>query len=477
MRAAHLLVVAAAAIATATLSVWPGSVWPFLAFSGAMILMAALALVGPVSYAYSFLAAFLFLGFWCKLVVHLLTGVPLIEPVGLFDGSPIAWDAAVLVASAAALGVASMRAFQLVVLSRCAYALTMSYRFAPPFYVRFRRSIWVLALTVVLALNLWNSQAAFYQIGVNPRVVLPAHMNVVLAWLINWGFALGVACLVHWEIRLHPKKGGVALMGALVEAASASISSLSRSAYLFHGISCVLAWLEAQRRGIAGSGRMQVAWIVAAFVLGLLATLVAVQVQRSELYFAPIETQHSNQRSAPSTPLDAERQTYLRDMLAQLPWLVVNRWVGLEAVLAVSSHPGKGPALFAEAIRENPKLGVDTIFQRIAGAGYAQSERFTFLTLAGATAVLYYTGSLAVVAVGMAALAGMLLATDALVRRSTGNPFVASLAGISMAYTTTQLTFPYLAAIFFLQLWFTLAAIAFLEFVGAAKSAVSATHE
>lgn len=486
MRAALVLTIAAVAIASATFPAWPGSAWPFLAFNCAMIIMVVLASVGPASYAYGFLAIFLFLGFWCKLAVHLLAGLPFIEPTGLFDKSPGAWDDAVLVAASAALGVASARAIQLILVFRFAAAVPMQYRIAPVFYVRYRGLMWTLSLTAVLVLNLWNSQVAFYQIGVNPRLVLPAHVNIAMAWLINWGFALGIACLVHWEIRLHPERGSVALIGAFIEAAAASISSLSRSAYLFHGISSLLAWIEARRRRFVGSGRLQAAWMFAAFVLGLIATLVVVQVQRSDVYFTPIETAKTNQRSAsivmavtPAAPLtlDAERQKYLRDMLAQLPWLVVNRWVGLEAVLAISSHPGKGQTLFLEAMREDPKRGVDTIFQRIAGAGYGQSERFTFLTLAGASAVLYYSGSLAVVALGMLALTGVLLATEALVRRSTGNPFVASLAGIAMAYTATQLTFPYLAAIFFLELWCSLAVIAFLERAGAAKSAVSAVHE
>lgn len=476
MRAALGFLVVTIAFAFTSFSAWPGSTWPFLAFHCGMIGMVALALVGPVSYAYGFLAAFLFLGFWGKLVAHLLAGLPFIEPTGLFDGSPAAWDSAMLVAAAAALGVASARAIQLVFLSRRTVASPIQVRPAPGFYVCYRKPMWILALLAVLALNLWNVEAAFYQIGVNPRLVLPAHLNVAIAWLINWGFALGVACLVHWEIRCRPQNASIALLGAFVEAAAASISSLSRSAYLFHALAGLLAWFEVRRRWVARAGWQMLAWVIVAFALGFAATLVIVQTLRADRYFADINDLRISQNYEANKSVgkemfstQTERQLYLKGMLMQIPFLVVNRWVGLEAVLAVSAHTEKGPALFSAAIREDPKRGVDSIFQRIAGSGYERSVRFTFLTLAGAPALLYYSGSLAVVISGMLLLTALLLATDALARRWTGNPFVVSLAGISMAYTVTQVTFPYLAAIFFLQLLCTLAVIALLERAGKAN--------
>ncbi len=446
-------------LAGATFYFWPGAAWPLLTFHGAMITMLAFVFIGPVSYAYGFLATFMFLGFWCKLVVHFILGLSFVEPIGSFDESPVAWDAAVLAAAAAALGVCAARGTQILLGSRQTIESSRLERLVPALYIGHRRLLWSVTLIAVAALNLWNAEAAFYQIGVNPRLILPARLNIVLAWLINWGFALWIACLSHWEIRTRKGAGMAVLMGVIAEALMVSISTLSRSAYLFHALPSMLAWVLEQKNWRVPL--RHAALMAAVLVLGLAVSLVAVQTLRTESYLAmPPETSFSG-KSTSETAAAARA-----GMVNQIAFLFIHRWIGLEGVLAVSAYPDKGLQLLEEGVLENPKLGVDTLFQRIAETNYVALKDFTFLTLAGASAVLYYSGSTIIVLVGMALLASLLLLTEVLVRRTTNNPFVAAVAGIAMAYTVTQLTFPYLAAVFFVELWFTLAAIALLERVG-----------
>jgi hypothetical protein len=157
--------------------------------------------------------------------------------------------------------------------------------------------------------------------------------------------------------------------------------------------------------------------------------------------------------------LDSDnRRLLITSTAKQVLGLAVDRWVGLGGVLAVSSYPELGYDLFAEGIREDPGLGERSMFQKISGSGaiYAESEQFTFLTLPGSVAVLYYSGSLYVVAFGMAAITLILMSVELTFSRLLRNPVLLSVSGLAMANVVCQLNFPYLAGVFFAQLLVTL---------------------
>lgn len=471
MKAALILAAVLTAVALATAHAAPGSTWVFWLFNGAMISMVSLALVGPFSYVYGFLAGFLFLGFWNKLTIHLWLGTAFIEPTGFFDDSAAVWDLALLAAAVVAFALIAARGTQLLLLKRTAAPANTAYRI-PALYVRHAKAIWIVTILLTLALNFWNSKAAFYQIGVNPRLILPAHLNVIMAWLFNWGLAFWIACLVFWEVKTRPHNSYAVILGSIFEAVVGSLSTLSRSVYLFHALAGILVWLKPDNK--LSLGRKAI-WGVVPFLIGFVATLYLVQVQRSALYFLdfPDSDISENYKTMSSEKLAKERKAteelYRRGMLMQIPFLFFNRWVGLEAMLAVSAYPEKENKLLLDALHEDPKLGVDSIYQKISRSGYTHSERFTFLTLAGAPAIFFYSGSLGVVFGGMFLFVALLLLIEFFAWRWTGNPYVVSLAGVSMAYTTTQINFPYLAIIFFIQLIFTLALIAVLQRFGSEK--------
>lgn len=71
---------------------YPGSTAIFLLFDFSFLAMLFLALPQPRSYAYIFLSAMLFLGFWLKLMVNMLVDINLLEPVGEFTGSAQEWN-------------------------------------------------------------------------------------------------------------------------------------------------------------------------------------------------------------------------------------------------------------------------------------------------------------------------------------------------------------------------------------------------
>src|SRR5215471_15560667 len=89
---ASLVVLALAVISIGPYRTYPGSAASFLAFDASFLLMVVLALPRPRIYTYTFLAAFLFLGFWVKFMAHMWVTYPFVEAIGKFGGSSSEWS-------------------------------------------------------------------------------------------------------------------------------------------------------------------------------------------------------------------------------------------------------------------------------------------------------------------------------------------------------------------------------------------------
>jgi hypothetical protein len=423
---------------------YPGSPVVYAFFTLSMFTFVGLAFPAPRLYVYSFVAIFLGMGLWAKTMVHTIWAPSFLEPTGDFGNSPREWDQALLAMAAAVLGVAAVRAAHLCLRRRRA-ARPYAAADAPAWFTSHRRALWLATFVAVAAVNAANLAFAFYQIGVNPKWLLPLRLHVLLAWLVNIGFALWIAALLWWDYRAHPTTLLRNIVIAFLEALASSVSAFSRILYLVHAVPYGLALLE-ERKRLAGAARRATLVIVAAcFVACFVASLAAVFVLRASYY-----------------PSNAD---LARNVKLEIPQLIVRRWIGLEGVLAVGAVPGRNASLLAAALVESPKTGAASLYQRIARNRYQLDEThtFLFLTNAGPVAVLWFSGSLLVVGLGMAIGMALLVATEELAAAWTGNPFLLALAGAALANVVCQTTYFYLTLIFTAQMWLALALIAVLS--------------
>lgn len=120
--------------------------------------------------------------------------------------------------------------------------------------------------------------------------------------------------------------------------------------------------------------------------------------------------------------------------------LVVDRWIGLEGVMAVSAYPEKSNKLLLDAITEKRGIGTTTKFQEIANSHYrwVDANFWQFASLPGAAAFFYFSGSLWMVMLGMAIFALVLQSSEQLIFRLTSNPLLCSMFGLTFANTITQ---------------------------------------
>ena len=299
---------------------------------------------------------------------------------------------------------------------------------------------------LVVAVNALNARFAFFTVGVTPKLVLPLHLTVLPVWLINIGFALWIATLFRWDFNLYRRSLPRGLLYACAEAFLSAISSASRLAFVLHAGPYFVALAEGWRTYRDAIRRRTAIAFAAGFLALLCVSIVAVFWVRVQVYYG-------YDSDAPHDEPFASH--LLRTMKKQIPNLLVYRWVGLEGVLAVSVVPGRAHDLLLTAIAGDPRRGGESLYQRHAKPQFLaeKPEKFTFLTNAGVVAILWFSGSLIVVLAGMALVTAIMMLTEQLALHLTGNPFLLAVAGAALANVVVQTTFPYLTAVFLVQLW------------------------
>jgi hypothetical protein len=464
------------------------SFWPLFLFHLSFVTLVALALPAPRSHAYSAFAAVLLLGYWPKFLLRLVAPSPYLEPTGAFDGTTESWNTALVVIATGIAGVVVARLVQLWFGGERS-DLPMT---APGLYRRWKRFIWGLSAATILAGYAWNVHAAVYATGINPRVVLPFGLNIILAWCYIMAFPLWLAVLIGWELadRRTGRLGWDLLWIPLAEGILNAGSVLSRATYLLR---IAPYFLARSRPQIPALQLPRPGWLTVPIVgLGFALSVVVVMALRTVIYFGPapaaattataaasvpatsaatpaapvtgrpapsVSTDGAAQVAAPPAPLRALLARRLAYIIREVNSLFLDRWTGMEGVLAVTSSPRSFGALMA-VVREDPSAGNDAIYQRVARSSYVAQARFTFLTLAGIIGVLATSGSLLFVLGGMALVSVMLMAAEVALRAVTRNEIACSVVAVTAAFVTAQVTFPRLYGVFVLELWTTLSALA-----------------
>ena len=430
---------------------YSGSAAVYYAFNLSFMCLLLLCYPRPRSYAYLFFAVFLFLGFWVKFTVHNVIAYEFIEPTGDFDGQPETWDLALKAASAAAIGVCLPRILQLALAFTPRFQFqTVSRQNIAGWYLEWRIWLWAMSFFLIVAFCIWNYKAAFYQIGVDAKVILPLHLNVFVSMLTHSGFIMWVCVLVHVEEQIRHLTPIALMLPFWLEGLFVSISALSRSLFIFHVAPVVAVFWFQSSKYIKRLNLRTVLYIVVFLVIALAASITAVTFGRIETYYMEQTSAETYNRKV-SNPVDQNelRRFLVHDSFRQVLKLFVDRWVGLEGVLTISAYNHRGIPLLSEAIREDPQRGAESIYQKISASHthYPRHSNHTFLTLPGIAAVLFYSDSIVIVAIGMLLASTILIIMEFIIFRLSQNHFLVAYLGLALANILCQLNFPYLGGV------------------------------
>ncbi len=389
-----------------------------------------------------FMAVMLWLGFWLKLTIHLSLGYPFSEPVGIFKSSIDAWDGVLTAATLGGFGVLAGRLLY-TVFRQPSTIRTAKLEFNPPvWYSEKRRAFWALLLICAVFIAAANGIYGIQQAGLVPRTVLPWPLNAVIYWLLSYGFAIAVATLLWWDICLGRKINWVIYV-VLIEGVLSAISLLSRASYIFHVFPQLLVFLKNKVKFREFSRKHIVLLLFSAIVL-LMISLRGVNALRAYYYSgAPIAFFEAEDKGA-SQGMGVLYGKYFSRMglfILQTSQFAIDRWVGVEGVMAVHSYPEKSWSLFSRQLTEKSEIGRSSIYQEICMAHYRfmNLAKYQFSSLPGPIAFLYSSGFLWMVFVGIAALTLFVLASENLVFYLTTNPFMSALWGGAAANAVMQM--------------------------------------
>jgi len=499
---------------------YQGSAFAFTLFSSSFLILLFLGFYKNRSYAFMYLAVFLWLGFWVKLVAHLLLDYEYIEPIGVFSGSTGEWDQVLWVSTIACLGV---------IIGRFLYAI-LNFKVAddnqnnnvyPEWYPTIRIKVWALFIVIVILAAVSNAVLGINQIGLSPRTILPWPLNALISWIVSIGGVMGLATLIWWDVSL--KKGVYSsLFAIIIEAFISSISLFSRGVFIFHSIPQFIALYK--NKLLDNFSKKRLAIVGCCVLIFFVLSLAIVSVLRANFYSQDgittttksqislnrlevlkggiarvkklirqggdhkahlaellIEQEGLQMKVSNSTSdfrlklikenedtreipdsindknviIDHQVQfdrinesVALKEFYYQLTQgvflkvlaLSVDRWVGLEGVMAVVSYPNKGRALIIDTFIEKRTPGEVTRYQEIANSKYqwVDSNVWQFASLPGAVAFLYFSGSFWIILFGMILFAFLVQFLEFLIYKGTRNPILCSLLGVSLANYVAQ---------------------------------------
>lgn len=332
----------------------------------------------------TFIGIFIWLGFWLKFSVRVafLSG-EFHEAIGVFDGTPESFDHALNVSSC---GIAAL------LLASVLRHWFFNYPDSPRgcegsglfrFYKDHRKRLVSLFFLLVALVTISNAWLGVYQRGMVTQTVLPFGMNGLYKWLLQFGFASVSALIIRFEIELKREISLVAVLPPLLEAFSSNVSLLSRGMVLnsmglaFGAIKTLLG-----------------AKIKISLIRALLASLTFVVLFAASVfsvnYLRAIPLVVGGTFGAPQVVDSASRMA--------TP-LFLDRWVGIEGVMAVSSSKQLGWNLWREALAETFQEGQLSLYDRVfIDSPYLtpnfDKTKLHFVSLPGVVAFFYYPGSL-----------------------------------------------------------------------------------
>lgn len=511
LQATAMLVVAVATFAAATH--YQASV-PLLLLNGVLTgLLVRSVLNNRTSFFSFFLLAFLILGCWAKLVLHFILGTQFIEPIGAFDDSPQEWDSAMLALN---IAFATLLACQAIVtrlpppatihiarprallkpsmwlaMLLTALLLAFNFKFAilkvgtEPL-LKLHSYVYVLVsfmlawgnLILLATLGYWLVQARqmkletlFYililegavtAVSMGSRAQMILHVAAPFAvYLVHGRELVSGLRLAQWARIL--------LVTAALFVASLLLVSADRLQSFAQARPVAAPVVTSASAPTSAPGDYPTTKLLIAPADAAQAVAGALLPARPLLRVAPqgkplppvapegkalppVATETASVPVVVPEVSDEVRRARWEGMLMEMSKLIVDRWIGLEGVLAVVSHGNTGWPLFLRSLVELPETGTEAIYQRMSNAQYQAFENFTFMTIPGPMAILLYSGKLTVLAGGLALLflAGVL--AERLANHLVGNVFARAAIGVALAYLVVQTNFPRVQFFFLIEL-------------------------
>lgn len=337
----------------------------------------------------TFIGIFFWLGFWLKLTVRVLfENGAFNEAVGNFDGSGWAFDRALLTATCGMAGLLMASYFREKFIfiypdksSNCTQIGLLN------FYKEYRNYVLPGFVILFMTIALTNAYLGIYQRGEITQTVLPFGLNGVYKWLLLFGLASVSAVILKYELLLKNAVTYPVVILSLLESFSTNVSLLSRGMIL-NVSALAYGWYKTLKiHSIKLNFRVLAASILIFTVL-FVSSVYAVNYLRSP----------DSKKLGQGLEQGQKQSMRITEAKNMAKPLLLDRWVGMEGVMAVSSSPKLGWGLWREAWNEKFSENVMSFYDRNLITSPYLDDDFSashFVSLPGILAFCFYPGSFA----------------------------------------------------------------------------------
>lgn len=418
---------------------YPGQLYIYLLFT---LISNALLYVGfrkKALFFDAFIGVFFWLGFWLKVTLRVgFTNGVFRESTGVFDGSGAEFDRGLLVASC---GLLALIAATLVRARFFCYQGTENNEITQPglfnFYQKNRKLVLTVFVLLFLVVGISNVYFGIYQRGEVPQTILPYGLGGIYKWLLLFGLSSFAAVILKFEYHSGKNNSYLVAILSLLENFISNVSLLSRgmilnSAALFYGL--LKDW---KFNFISLRGRFL---IIISLIFSLLfaGSVLTVNYLRSNAAALGLVRASSTEISTEIGEELIRHEEDLNRVKGMTTPLFIDRWVGIEGVLAVSSSKQVGWGLWHQAWREVYSNHSTSFYDlNLVESPYltADTTKNHYISLPGIVAFLFYPGSFLFLFVGMFLIGAIGAAIEFAVYKFGGrNLILCSLLGQVVAF-------------------------------------------
>lgn len=330
----------------------------------------------------AFIGVLLWLGFWMKSSVRIaFLDSHFAQPTGGFDGSAAAFDQVLLISSCGLL------AFVVASLVRQKFFFNYPEKVSSipmhglfNLYRLYRKAILTTFFILVVAVAMSNAWFGIYQRGEVPQTILPYGLNGICSWLLLFGLCSFAAVIMHFEFILKNRMSFLVAVLAMMETFMSSVSMLSRGMILNGGALFYGAFKSEKARSTRTGVKLLLASMAMFALLFVLSVLVVNHLRASDKLM----------------PAVSVNQVIENNGVNKLVDLVLDRWVGIEGVMAVASYSDRGWALWETAWGEKFDVHKTSFYDHnLIVSPYHNLDTSThhYVSLPGIVAFFFYPGS------------------------------------------------------------------------------------
>ncbi len=350
----------------------------------------------------TFFSLLLWLGFWFKLTCTLIfTDGIFREGVGLFDYTSKSYNDTLIVCIVGIAAFIFAGYFREIFLFNYPKKLTFI-NFKNNFFINRQKTIWTLFIVFFLLVSFFNFYFKIYQKGLLPIYDLNFLISGIFKWLLIFGLSAISSILIFYEFNYYKKFFFISSFIIFLETFITSLSLLSRG-MIFNSTALLFGIYKLSKKTNKVNNIKYYLKFLSLILFLFYISASSVNYIRSNFYYIGKSSKYINDNSIKIAADNKVNNlsSSVNKINSEMLYLLINRWVGIDGVMAVTSKKGLlSFDFFNNSLKEKASPNTPTFYESNFNLDSVNMSNATNKykhvkgnTLPGIFAYLYYSGS------------------------------------------------------------------------------------